>query len=159
MLLGLLITIGYSGNRCWSASVEPDPVPALPDNGFPWGSILRKNADADVRGAPGSVDAGVPVIHPAGSADHRRCRNKNDFVFNNYDYNESPFSSVTRENDYWNKTKIQIPSPQKPRRIGKRVYHDSFGYGTVIRENGNRLEVHFDNYGLKKVLSHFLSEN
>ncbi len=84
---------------------------------------------------------------------------KNDFVFNHYDYTESPFSSVTRENNYWNKTKVQLPSQQKSSRIGKRVYHDSFGYGTVIRENGDRLEVHFDNYGLKKVLSRFLSEN
>lgn len=46
---------------------------------------------------------------------------------------------------------------RKSARIGKRVYHDTFGFGTVIREEGDRLEVRFDDYGLKKVLSRFLS--
>lgn len=46
--------------------------------------------------------------------------------------------------------------PQKTKRLGKRVFHDSFGYGTVIREEGDRLEVHFDDVGPKKVLSRFL---
>lgn len=44
----------------------------------------------------------------------------------------------------------------KSKRVGKRVYHDSFGYGTVVREEGDRLEVHFDESGLKKVLARFL---
>ena len=48
-------------------------------------------------------------------------------------------------------------TPQKKtKRLGKRVFHDSFGYGTVIREEGDRLEVHFDDVGSKKVLSRFL---
>ena len=46
--------------------------------------------------------------------------------------------------------------PKKSKRLGKRVFHDSFGYGTVIREEGDRLEVHFDDVGSKKVLSRFL---
>ncbi|MBR4927298.1 MAG: UvrD-helicase domain-containing protein [Alphaproteobacteria bacterium] len=46
--------------------------------------------------------------------------------------------------------------PKKSKRLGKRVFHDSFGYGTVIREEGDRLEVHFDDAGPKKVLSRFL---
>ena len=45
---------------------------------------------------------------------------------------------------------------KKTKRIGKRVFHDSFGYGTVIREEGDRLEVHFDDVGSKKVLARFL---
>lgn len=44
------------------------------------------------------------------------------------------------------------------RRIGKRVFHETFGYGTVIREEGTRLEVHFDTHGLKKVLAAYLNE-
>ncbi len=46
--------------------------------------------------------------------------------------------------------------PKKSKRLGKRVFHDSFGYGTVIREEGDRLEVHFDDVGPKKVLARFL---
>lgn len=45
---------------------------------------------------------------------------------------------------------------KKSKRLGKRVYHESFGYGTVIREDGDRLEIHFDDVGLKKVLSKYL---
>lgn len=49
-------------------------------------------------------------------------------------------------------------TPQKSKRIGKRVYHESFGYGTVIRETPNGLEVHFDDVGMKKVQARFLSQ-
>lgn len=45
---------------------------------------------------------------------------------------------------------------KKSKRLGKRVYHESFGYGTVVREEGDKLEVHFDDEGLKKVLSKYL---
>lgn len=48
------------------------------------------------------------------------------------------------------------PPVQKSKRLGKRVYHESFGYGTVLREEGDRLEVHFDEDGVKKVLARFL---
>lgn len=48
------------------------------------------------------------------------------------------------------------PPIQKSKRLGKRVYHESFGYGTVLREEGDRLEVHFDEDGVKKVLSRYL---
>lgn len=49
-------------------------------------------------------------------------------------------------------------SSRKSKRLGKRVYHETFGYGTVIREEGERLEVHFDSVGVKKVMSRFLEE-
>ena len=58
-------------------------------------------------------------------------------------------------NPYWNGN---LPTQKKSKRIGKRVYHDSFGYGTVIKETPNGLEVHFDNFGLKKVQARFLSD-
>ncbi len=55
--------------------------------------------------------------------------------------------------DNWTPT---YTPPKKTKRLGKRVFHDSFGYGTVIREEGDRLEVHFDDVGPKKVLARFL---
>ena len=85
-------------------------------------------------------------------------------VFNNtkthsYRYEESPFASPIRQsvNPYWN-SNLPHRQSQKSRRIGKRVYHESFGYGTVIKETPNGLEVHFDDFGLKKVQPRFLSE-
>ena len=62
-----------------------------------------------------------------------------------------------RTEHFWDSKPIQAFSPAvKSKRVGKRVYHDSFGYGTVIREEGERLEVHFDVSGTKKILAKFL---
>ena len=40
---------------------------------------------------------------------------------------------------------------------GERVSHAKFGEGTVLRAEGNKLEVEFDDVGIKKVISSFLS--
>ena len=40
--------------------------------------------------------------------------------------------------------------------LGKRVYHETFGTGTIIQVQQDRVDVHFDNYGVKKVLARFL---
>jgi hypothetical protein len=77
-------------------------------------------------------------------------------------YHRSPSSYYDKDKSYSPKSYPQqfVPrkSPNISRRIGKRVFHETFGFGTVIREEGNRLEVHFDDHGLKKVMSSFLSE-
>lgn len=46
--------------------------------------------------------------------------------------------------------------PKGPR-VGKRVYHEKFGYGTVFAEEGEKLDVVFDRHGRKKILSRFVS--
>jgi len=75
--------------------------------------------------------------------------NKN--TFSRYDKSDW----VTQESKPFYQPAYTAP---KSKRIGKRVYHESFGYGTVIKETPNGLEVHFDDLGLKKVQSRFLSE-
>ena len=47
-------------------------------------------------------------------------------------------------------------APKK--RVGKRVHHETFGDGVVLKEEGDRLEVFFDTSGLKKVIARFLTE-
>ena len=85
-----------------------------------------------------------------------------DFMGNNrrYDYNRSPFAAQDHRpiNPYWKGNLTHRQTTVSSKRIGKRVYHESFGYGTVIRETLNGLEVHFDDYGMKKVQPRFLSE-
>jgi DNA helicase-2/ATP-dependent DNA helicase PcrA len=47
----------------------------------------------------------------------------------------------------------------KPRRdiaIGARVFHDKFGYGTVAAQEGNKLEIDFENSGRKRVIDSFI---
>ena len=47
----------------------------------------------------------------------------------------------------------------KPRQdiaLGARVFHDKFGYGTVMAQEGNKLEIEFENAGLKRVIDSFV---
>ncbi|MDD3799975.1 MAG: UvrD-helicase domain-containing protein [Novosphingobium sp.] len=40
---------------------------------------------------------------------------------------------------------------------GARVFHDKFGYGKVVGQEGNKLEVEFENAGRKRVIDSFVS--
>jgi len=104
----------------------------------------------------------LPNEHIQSETEMREQYNFSQSVFdqgrNRYSYDQSPFANVERQavNPYWNKN---LPQYQyKSKRVGKRVYHESFGYGTVVKEAANGLEVHFDDYGMKKVQARFLSE-
>ncbi len=41
-------------------------------------------------------------------------------------------------------------------RVGKRVRHETFGTGTVVREDGERLDIRFDSGQLKKIMARFV---
>jgi DNA helicase-2/ATP-dependent DNA helicase PcrA len=41
--------------------------------------------------------------------------------------------------------------------IGARVFHDKFGYGEVIDQEGNKLEIEFDTSGRKRVIDSFVT--
>ena len=41
-------------------------------------------------------------------------------------------------------------------KVGNRVFHDKFGYGTIRGGDKERLEIDFDTSGLKKIISHFV---
>ncbi len=47
---------------------------------------------------------------------------------------------------------------QTSKRVGRRVHHEIFGDGTVLKDSGGSLEVSFDSVGVKKVKSAFLEE-
>ncbi len=47
-------------------------------------------------------------------------------------------------------------APSKSGRVGKRVRHETFGTGTVIREEGERLDIRFDSGELKKIMARFV---
>ena len=47
----------------------------------------------------------------------------------------------------------------KPRtdiRVGARVFHDKFGYGEVVAQEGNKLEIAFEQAGTKRVIDSFV---
>jgi DNA helicase-2/ATP-dependent DNA helicase PcrA len=41
--------------------------------------------------------------------------------------------------------------------LGQRVFHQKFGHGTIVAQEGNKLEIDFEHAGLKKVLDSFVS--
>ena len=41
--------------------------------------------------------------------------------------------------------------------VGDRVFHQKFGYGAVIGIEGDKLEIHFEKAGIKKVVARFVS--
>ena len=50
------------------------------------------------------------------------------------------------------------PKAQTSKRVGKRVHHEIFGDGTVLKDIGDALEVSFDSGARKKIKSVFLEE-
>ena len=40
--------------------------------------------------------------------------------------------------------------------VGARVFHDKFGYGTVVAQEGNKLEIDFESAGRKRVIDSFV---
>ena len=72
--------------------------------------------------------------------------------------------AATRDYDA---TPRRLPEPSrsaasfaaKPRgdvRLGARVFHDKFGYGTVAAQEGNKLEIDFETAGRKRVIDSFV---
>ena len=41
---------------------------------------------------------------------------------------------------------------------GARVYHQTFGYGKITAAEENCMEVNFDKYGRKKIMSSYLEK-
>ncbi len=41
--------------------------------------------------------------------------------------------------------------------VGQRVFHDKFGYGVVMDQEGNKLEIEFEKAGTKRVIDSFVS--
>ncbi len=49
------------------------------------------------------------------------------------------------------------PGPEVPFESGQRVFHQKFGYGTILVIDGNKLEIAFEKAGLKKVMDSFVT--
>ncbi|MXO90549.1 UvrD-helicase domain-containing protein [Pontixanthobacter aquaemixtae] len=47
--------------------------------------------------------------------------------------------------------------PRSDITLGARVFHDKFGYGTVMSQEGNKLEINFEQAGTKRVIDSFVT--
>jgi len=65
----------------------------------------------------------------------------------------------TRPNRVKETTRSAASFAAKPRTdiaLGQRVFHEKFGYGTVTDQEGNRLEIEFEQAGTKRVIDSFV---
>ena len=56
-----------------------------------------------------------------------------------------------------NKQRQNLPK-SKNIPVGARVFHQKFGYGTVLKTEQNKLEINFDKTGIKNVIDSFVTE-
>ena len=100
------------------------------------------------------------------------CNNVNQF-YSNYIDNREPQQNYGNnyQNSYgnnnrqgyqpWYRNKRPSYSQQSAAQkqfIGTKVYHDTFGFGKVTNAEGNKLEIKFDNYGIKKVHKDYVTK-
>ncbi|MBO7333124.1 MAG: UvrD-helicase domain-containing protein [Alphaproteobacteria bacterium] len=92
---------------------------------------------------------------------------KTDFDYEKPSWRKPSYQSYREEEDDWDTGNNYVwgqsmgmfeSSPQKSKKLGKRVLHSTFGYGTIIKEEGDKLEISFDRAGRKKVLARFVTE-
>jgi DNA helicase-2/ATP-dependent DNA helicase PcrA len=47
--------------------------------------------------------------------------------------------------------------PRNDLQLGQRVFHNKFGYGTITEMDGNKLDIEFEQAGLKRVMDNFVT--
>lgn len=55
---------------------------------------------------------------------------------------------------------FDVAAVNRPSRfsVGQRVFHQKFGYGTILHSDGGKLEIAFEKAGTKKVMESFVEE-
>lgn len=81
-------------------------------------------------------------------------RKKPEAVFNRKAPISEAYDTAPAEHEYSYEPADEYISRQKVK--GTRVYHDAFGYGTLMSMDGDKGEVFFDKAGRKKIMINFL---
>lgn len=72
------------------------------------------------------------------------------------------FSYVRDEDDGWSgnvwRAKQRAKNAVSGTPVGSRVFHETFGYGKVLKIEGNKLEIWFDQAGHKKLLKDYVKK-
>jgi len=67
--------------------------------------------------------------------------------------------SYEKTDDGWSSGWYTKPKPAATSfTVGAKVFHDTFGYGKVLKTEGNKLEIWFDNYGHKRLLKDYIKK-
>lgn len=125
-------------------------------NELPPANIEICNMAAAYFGAAGGYGGSWAEQHRSFSNWYNRSRQTEENVIRDSDR----FSYVRDEDDGWSgsvwraKQKARNAASATP--VGSRVFHETFGYGKVLKIEGNKLEIWFDQAGHKKLLKDYV---
>lgn len=125
-------------------------------NELPPANIEICNMAAAYFGAAGGYGGSWAEQHRSSSNWYNRSRQTEENVIRDSDR----FSYVRDEDDGWSgsvwraKQKARNAASATP--VGSRVFHETFGYGKVLKIEGNKLEIWFDQAGHKKLLKDYV---
>lgn len=125
-------------------------------NELPPANIEICNMAAAYFGAAGGYGGSWAERHRSSSNWYNRSRQTEENVIRDSDR----FSYVRDEDDGWSgsvwraKQKARNAASATP--VGSRVFHETFGYGKVLKIEGNKLEIWFDQAGHKKLLKDYV---
>ncbi|MCQ2740626.1 MAG: UvrD-helicase domain-containing protein [Alphaproteobacteria bacterium] len=73
-------------------------------------------------------------------------------------YNKKSYNDNAYEESYSDGSNRYSYTREKSRssNLGKRVIHETFGYGTIVAQDGNTVQVCFDHGGIKKLMAGYL---
>ena len=75
---------------------------------------------------------------------------------NGINYNSEENNTYIDYNNNYNSQKKPAQFQEKKIRKGQRVFHQKFGYGNIIRIEGENIEVNFNKTNIKKVKIEYL---
>lgn len=82
-------------------------------------------------------------------------------VFKDFNFKKSSQGTRQRNPYESNFTPKKHPQTTVPKTqnisVGARVFHQKFGYGTVLKTEQNKLEIHFDKTGIKNIIDRFVT--
>ena len=94
------------------------------------------------------------------------CNKSTNFYGNNYReaYKHQSYDNYNEENTYGHNHTYRnsfgnvAHRPVYASLMGQKVYHESFGYGKVVAQDGSTVTVCFEHAGIKKLMSNFVQK-
>ena len=142
------ITISFAGNRRihgqWQAAIPSRFIDELPEE-----HVEPLDADIGYNQNQNFQDTSQSQFVEHSSSD----------TYSSPGWQRMQRNRAAREQNKTINVKVQkTSSAHSSFKIGERVFHQKFGYGKIGEMDGNKLTVHFEKAGTKKVIDSFLQQ-
>lgn len=71
-------------------------------------------------------------------------------------YNKNKYENTYEETTYDGDKRYSYTKEKVHNNVGKKVFHQTFGYGQIVAQDGNTVQVCFQSGGIKKLMSSYL---